>query len=177
MGRWLERYRQAVKARADRPAGHPVVAPETPRGPKAAPMTSHVPPTRAHRETRSLPAPPVPHIRDIVEGVTAQHADGHPAADHLHAVPAGSVIVYRGEGGKLRDGIVRAVSQDSRTRRFVLVLANGREVAERRVVSVRRTNEHGEVVAAWVTREHGLDGQGVRYQAHRRMHHQRGFSS
>ena len=138
MGVWLERYRQAVKGRDDRPEGHLLRRGEAPREPEAALLVSRVPLNSSHREALSLAVGPVPPTNDVVESVPAPRTDGRTAADRLRPVPAGSVIASRGEDGKLQKGIVRAVAQDSRLRRLVLADdPRGPRVASR----VRRSHQ------------------------------------
>ncbi|MEO7859822.1 MAG: hypothetical protein ABIU05_05165 [Nitrospirales bacterium] len=77
----------------------------------------------------------------------------------------GSLIAYRDQyhrlrgGGDERDhGTVEACRWDKTM--WTVVLTDGSLCPLSRIVSVGQTDEGGRIIAAWSTREHGVDGGG-----------------
>lgn len=77
----------------------------------------------------------------------------------------GWLVAYRDQAGRLRGGSdereVGTVQGCEWTGSgWIVTLTNGETMPLRRIVSVGQTDAAGQVIAAWSTREHGLNGRG-----------------
>ena len=65
---------------------------------------------------------------------------------------------YRDQG-RLQDGIVRQCIETGRS--WAVELSKGHTIPLQRITSVAKTDAQGRVIAAWDTRAHGYDGEGM----------------
>lgn len=111
--------------------------------------------------------PPVPPSADRAGGVqrnvSSSVALHWPAA--LPLLP-GWLVVYRDREYRLRggcnergEGTVLTCQWDSHM--WTVILTNGHRLPLSSIRSVARTDNKGQLVAAWTVREHGFDGAGA----------------
>ena len=77
----------------------------------------------------------------------------------------GWLVVYRDRAGRLaggcddrQGGTVQSCTWDGST--WTAILTDGQRLRLSAVLSVAKTGQYGQVLAAWSVREHGYDGEG-----------------
>ena len=76
---------------------------------------------------------------------------------------------YWGSGGRLAGGAddrergeVKNCEWVAATKSFTVILVDGQQLRLCQVRSVGQTNKAGEIISAWTTEQHGIDGKGKR---------------
>lgn len=84
----------------------------------------------------------------------------------LPPILPGWLVTYRDESGKLSGGVEdpdHGTVQECRWDfgRWTVYLTDGQRLPLSRIRGVGKTDEAGQILAAWTTKEHGLDGKGL----------------
>lgn len=91
------------------------------------------------------------------------HPPAHPIGRPVPPLAPGMLIAWFDAARKLQGGAEHRAkgtvkSVEFTATGFVIVTEDGSRVPERRIVSVARTDATGHVIAAWLVRAYGLDG-------------------